>query len=109
MNAQVVLIFLEEFHEEEIEDFLKANKFTIMDKVVQIKRPNNVTSYYPHIRSKAQLMSAFQNEDWDFSCVGMTSISRHLFKLRGIEEEGEMGIKIKEIQNGLYESLINIF
>ncbi|WP_422659962.1 hypothetical protein ACK8P5_05430 [Paenibacillus sp. EC2-1] len=108
IQAKIVLIFLEAYYEEDIDDFLKNNRFTIMDEIIQIKKPNNVISYYPYIRSEIQLKNVLQNEDWGFSCVALTPNLQHLFDIRGIEEEGEMGIKIKEIQDGLYDRFINL-
>ncbi|WP_054024996.1 hypothetical protein [Bacillus sp. FJAT-28004] len=109
INAQIVLIFLEAYDEETIEYFLRNNQFTIMAEVIQSRKSNDVMmSYYPHLKTRDQLRSALQNEDWGFSCIGMTQTSQHLFNIRGIEEVGEMGIKIKEMEYGLYDRFINI-
>ncbi|MGQ7889161.1 hypothetical protein [Paenibacillus sp. WC2504] len=109
IDEKIVLIFLEVFHEETIEEFIKKHHFTVMSEVIEIKKTNNVISYYPHIRSKTQLENVLQNEDWGFSCVAVSPTSQHLFSIRGIEEEGKIGVKIKEIQNGFYDKFIKIY
>jgi len=108
MNAPSILIFIDLYHEEEIESFLRNNKFTIMNSIIQIEKKDNMMSYYPHIKTKAQLIREYQTVDWDFSCVVITRTADHLFIIRGIEEESQVGIRIKEMQLGLYDKLINI-
>ncbi len=108
MNAPSILIFVDLYHEEEIENFLRNNKITIMNSVIQIGKNYNMMSYYPHIKIKAQLIKEYQLVNWDFSCVVITRTADHLFIIRGIEEEGQVGIRIKEMQLGLYAELINI-
>lgn len=69
--------------------------------MIQIIDNSNKMSFIPYIKSKKDF-NQYRYQDWDFSCIVFDKNLKSLFYIRGIEDAGENGIRIKEMEPNLY-------
>ncbi|MCP1425436.1 MAG: hypothetical protein ACE3K2_28865 [Paenibacillus sp.] len=96
------ILFLDIYHEEDLDTYLSKNKVLKLDNVIQIIDNSNKMSFIPYIKSKKDLLEQYRYQDWDFSCIVFDKNLKCLFYIRGIEDAGENGIRIKEMEPNLY-------
>ncbi|MCG7380830.1 hypothetical protein MH215_27995 [Paenibacillus sp. ACRSA] len=101
------LIFLDIYDRQDIESFM--NKAVRMDAVLKIQCNDNLQSFFPYVKTDQKLKVEYRRQDWDFSCVVFDKKVESLFYIRGIEEDGEVGLQILETKKGLYDSLIKLY
>lgn len=88
------ILFLDIYHEEDLDTYLSKNKVLKLDNVIQIIDNSNKMSFIPYIKSKKDLLDQYRYVfDKNLKC---------LFYIRGIEDAGENGIRIKEMEPNLY-------
>ncbi|MGX1827296.1 hypothetical protein ACWIE6_03545 [Paenibacillus taichungensis] len=96
------ILFLDIYYEEDIDSYLSKNKVVRLDNMIQIFDNSNKMSFLPYINSKKDLLDQYRYQDWDFSCIVFDKNLKSLFYIRGIEDAGENGIRIKEMESNLY-------
>jgi len=96
------ILFLDIYHEEDIDTYLSKNKIINLDNMIRVINDSNKISFIPYIKSKKDLLNQFRYQDWDFSCIVFDENLKCLFYIRGIEDAGENGIRIKEMESNLY-------
>lgn len=101
-----LLLFLNIYHEDDIKSFLASHKIIRLANVLQIQGSNNMLSFHPYIKTREEISEEYKKQDWDFTCIVLDKYMKELFYIRGLEEESMIGIKIKEIEPGLYNKYL---
>ncbi len=98
------LIFLDIYDQKDIEAFMK--QIVRMDATLKLQVDDEVQRFFPYIKTVQALKVECSRQQWDFSCVVFDKKVESLFYIRGIEEDGEVGVQILETENGSYDRLI---
>ncbi|WP_145410606.1 hypothetical protein [Paenibacillus xylanexedens] len=100
------IMFLDVYYEEDVDTFLTNSNLTKLDHVIQVINYSNRICFFPDIRSAKELSKEFMNQDWGFCCIVFDNNLKPLLYIRGIEEEGVHGVRIKELETGVYNKYL---
>ncbi|MEY8745144.1 hypothetical protein AB9M62_38375 [Bacillales bacterium AN1005] len=100
------IMFLDVYYEEDVDTFLTNSNLTKLDHVIQVINYSNRICFFPDIKSAKELNKEFMNQDWGFCCIVFDNNLKPLLYIRGIEEEGVHGVRIKELETGVYNKYL---
>ncbi|MEK3786904.1 hypothetical protein [Paenibacillus sp. FSL K6-1230] len=100
------IMFLDVYHEEDVDTFLTNNNLTKLNHVIQVINYSNRICFFPDIKSAKELRKEFMNQDWGFCCIVFDNKLKPLLYIRGIEEEGVHGVRIKELETDVYNKYL---
>ncbi|WP_028596495.1 hypothetical protein [Paenibacillus assamensis] len=103
VSSNCIIMFLNLFHADKVEDFVRANTFVLLTDIVKVIDVEGKISIYPNLNTANRLKEELNKQDGDFSCVILSGKMDLLFYVRGTE----YGIRVKEYHKGLIEEYVD--